>query len=202
MKSWLMMFFSHKICTRPIGRLVSQFYSSLGCFYPSGTTGRVVSSNTETANNDQMCIVLAVTKQLYEWFSPSVCLSVHPPVTPFSLCSHRCIIMKFSWFMTNDRSDVHAKDQDQRSKVKVTEIKTQFSCFRTVTPVWIYIWWWNNAHRYCLEEVPYCFSRSSIKFQGHTRQKKLPILTIIECFRTVTPVWIHQWIWNDAQSLT
>ena len=46
MKSWLIMFFLHKICTRPIGRLVSQFYSSLGCFYPSGTTRRVVSSNT------------------------------------------------------------------------------------------------------------------------------------------------------------
>ena len=46
MKSWLIMFFLHKICTRPIGRLVSQFYSSLGCFYLSGTTGRVVSSNT------------------------------------------------------------------------------------------------------------------------------------------------------------
>ena len=46
MKSWLIMLFLHKICTRPIGRLVSQFYSSLGCFYPSGTTGRVVSSNT------------------------------------------------------------------------------------------------------------------------------------------------------------
>ena len=49
MKSWLIMFFLHKICTRPIGRLVSQFYSSLGCFYPSGTTGRVVSSNTGLA---------------------------------------------------------------------------------------------------------------------------------------------------------
>ena len=47
MKSWLIMFFLHKICTPPIGRLVSQFYSSLGCFYPSGMTGRVVSSNTE-----------------------------------------------------------------------------------------------------------------------------------------------------------
>ena len=46
MKSWLIILFLHKICTRPIGRLVSQFYSSLGCFYPSGTTGRVVSSNT------------------------------------------------------------------------------------------------------------------------------------------------------------
>ena len=27
--------------------------------------------------------------------------------------------MKFSWLITNDRSDVHAKSQDQRSKVKV-----------------------------------------------------------------------------------
>ena len=46
MKRWLIMVFLHKICTRPFGRLVSQFYPSLGCFHPSGTTGRVVSSNT------------------------------------------------------------------------------------------------------------------------------------------------------------
>ena len=31
--------------------------------------------------------------------------------------------------------------------------------------------------------------------------KKSPILTQIECFRTVTSVWIHLWIWNDTQSL-
>ena len=89
-----------------------------------------------------------------------------------------------------------------------------------------------------IEEVPYCFSRSSVKFQGHTalkivefdpdwgfpdcysslncpivfqghpsnfkvtRDNILPISTIIECFWTVNPVWIHQWIWNDAQSWT
>ena len=106
-----------------------------------------------------------------------------------------------------------------------------------------------------IEEEPYCFARSSIKFQGHTALKivefdpdwafpdcnsslitpmatkccrKLevaekrcpivfqghpsnfkvtrdnisPISTRIECFWTVNPVWIHQWIWNDAQSLT
>ena len=34
-----------------------------------------------------------------------------------------------------DISDVHAKGQGQRSKVKVTEVKTQLSRFRTVTPV-------------------------------------------------------------------
>ena len=33
-----------------------------------------------------------------------------------------------------------------RSKVKVTEVTTQLNRFRTVTPVWIHIWWWNGAY--------------------------------------------------------
>ena len=107
-----------------------------------------------------------------------------------------------------------------------------------------------------IEEVPYCFSRSCVKFQGHTGQKKIhwfwkknwafpdckssfnplmamkwctnleatwercpivfqghllnfkvlrdkrsPILIQIERSQTVTPIWIHLWLWNDAQSL-
>ena len=75
---------------------------------------------------------------------PSVCLSV----TPFWLCSHHRIIMKFSGVVTNDQRKVHAKGQGQRSKVKVTEVITQLNHFRTVTPVWNHIWWWNGA--YCL----------------------------------------------------
>ena len=98
-----------------------------------------------------MCyIFLAATKQLYDWFSPSVRLSVRPSVrlsvTPFSPCSHHHIIMKFSGVITNDKSDVHAKGQGQRSKVKVTEVNTQLNRFRTVTLVWIHIWWWNDAY--------------------------------------------------------
>ena len=124
------------------------------------------------------------------------------------------------------KSDVHAKGQGQRSKVKVTEVNTQLSRFRTLTPVWIHIWQWNHAHSWkqhrrgallffkvirkisrshgsknrriwprlgvsglllqfeytngyemmhkawsSIEEVPYCFSRSSVKFQGHTSLK-------------------------------
>ena len=65
----------------------------------------------------------------------SVFLSVRPSVRPFSLCSHHRIIMKFSGVITNDSSDVHAKGQGQRSKVKVTEAKAQCSRFRTVTPI-------------------------------------------------------------------
>ena len=51
-----------------------------------------------------------------------------------------------------------------------------------------------------IEEVPYCFSRSFVKFQGHKGQISL-ILSGIERFRTVTPVWIHRWLWNEFQSL-
>ena len=89
---------------------------------------------------------LAATKQLYKWYFPSVRLSVCLSVTPFWLCSRHRIIMKFSGVITTDQGKVHAKGQGQRSKVKVTEVTTQLNRFRTVTPVWIHIWWWNDAY--------------------------------------------------------
>ena len=76
----------------------------------------------------------------------SICPSVRLSVTPFWLCSHHRIIMKFSGVITNDRRKVHAKGQCQRSKVKVTEVTTHLNRFRTVTPVWIHIWWRNDAY--------------------------------------------------------
>ena len=106
----------------------------------------------------------------------SVCLSVCLSVTPFWLCSHHRIIMKFSGVITNDQSKVHAKGQGQRSKVKVTEVTTELNRFRTVTPVNEFTYDDEMMHIAwcCLEEVPYCFSRSSLKFQGH------PALKIVE----------------------
>ena len=110
----------------------------------------VRSSAAMVVNMPDINLFLAATKQLYEWFSPSVRpsvrLSVRPSVTPFWLCSHHPIIMKFSGVITRDKSDVHAKGQGQRSKVKVTEVTTQLYRFRTVTPVWIQVWWWNDAY--------------------------------------------------------
>ena len=80
----------------------------------------------------------------------SVCLSVCLSVTPFSPCSHHRIIMKFSGVITMVKSDVHAKGQGQRSKVKVTEVNTQLSRFRTLTPVWIHIWQWYDAYSFMM----------------------------------------------------
>ena len=72
---------------------------------------------------------------------PSICLYV----TPFSLCSNHRIIIELSGATTNDISNVHAKGQGKKSEIKVTEVKTQFSRFRTVTPVWIHQWLQNYA---------------------------------------------------------
>ena len=44
-----------------------------------------------------------------------------------------------------------------------------------------------------IEEVSYCFSRSSVKFQGHVGPKS-QILTQIGRFRTVNGVRIHGWL--------
>ena len=88
---------------------------------------------------------------------PSVCLpfclSVCLSVTPFWLCSHY-------------------------------QVTTQLNRFRTVTPVWIHIWWCNDAYSLMMlrrgallsqlsnpSDLP-C-SRSSVKFQSHTAQKRV-----------------------------
>ena len=75
------------------------------------------------------CLIVFSCDQAALWMvqsvRPSVCPSVRLSVTPFWLCSHHPIIMKFSGVITSDKSDVHAKGQGQRSKVKVTEVTTQ-----------------------------------------------------------------------------
>ena len=51
------------------------------------------------------------------------------------------------------------------------------------------------------------WERCLILFQGHlsnfkvTRLKKIANFYQNWAFRTVTPVWIYWWLWNDAQSL-
>ena len=110
-------------------------------------------------------LFLAATKQLYKWYFPSVRLSVCLSHL-FLLCSHHRIIMKFSGVITNDQRKVHAKGQGQRSKVKVTEVTTQLNRFRTVTLVWIHIWWWNDAYSLML-------LRRGIVFEGHPSNFKV-----------------------------
>ena len=103
---------------------------------------------------------------------PSVCLSVRPSVTPFWQCFSHRTIPKISGVFIIDRRDVHAKGQCQRSKVKVTEVMTPFSRFQTIT-LFAFTYGDGMMHKAwcCLEYEPYCFSRSSVNFKGHTTKK-------------------------------
>ena len=51
-----------------------------------------------------------------------------------------------------------------RSKVKVTEVTTQLNRFRTVTPVWIHIWLWDEAYSLIM------LRRGALLFLAATKQ--------------------------------
>ena len=131
--------------------------------------------------------LFAVTKRLYGSSFPSIHLFVHLSVWPshlFSICScHR--IMKFSGFVIIDKSDVHAKGQGQRSKVKV---KTNF------TIIWVFPDHNSISNsQIALKLSPMvegAWKRGPVVFQHHlsnlkvTQADKSTILTQIEHFQT------------------
>ena len=75
----------------------------------------------------------------------SLHLSVCPSVRLSHLFHYVPIILS-SWNVLELLPMTKGPCKRSRSKVKVTEVKTQLNHSRTVTPVWIHIWWWNYAH--------------------------------------------------------
>ena len=79
------------------------------------------------------------------WLVQSVCLSVRPSVchtffTMFPSSYHHEIFRSYYQWQK------WRPCKRSRSEVKVTEVNTQLNRFRTVTLVWIHIWWWNDAY--------------------------------------------------------
>ena len=69
--------------------------------------------------------------------------------------------------------------------------------------VWIHILRWNNAQSLMLLRRGALLFFKAIRriSRSHGWLRKSSILTHSGRFRTVTPVWIHQWLCNDAQVL-
>ena len=84
-----------------------------------------------------------------------------------------------------------------RSKVKVTKVNTQLSCFRTVTPVWIHRWWWNDAHSLIL------IRRGALLFLAATKQlndwfSPSVCLSVSHTFLTMFPSSYHHEIFRSC----
>ena len=90
-------------------------------------------------------LFLAATKQLYEWYFLSVCLSVclsvyHTLLIMFPSSYHHEIVRSYyQW-----QKWCPCKRSRSEIKGQVTKVPTKLSGFRTVTPVWI--WYWNHAY--------------------------------------------------------
>ena len=93
---------------------------------------------------------------------PSVC---HTFLTMFpSLYHHEMFRSYYQW-------QKWRPCKRSRSEVK-GQSHTHLSGYWTVTQVWIHMWWWNDAYSLMLlRRGAYCFSRSSVKFQGQTALK-------------------------------
>ena len=141
-------------------------------------------------------LISAATKQLYEWFS----LFVRPsqPFAMFPSSYHHEIFRSYYHWQGGclcNRPRPEVKCEGHRGQ-------NPFNGFRTLTPVWIHIWQWNDAqslmrHRrgaLLIVKVIRQISRS------HST-KKSSFFTQIGRFRTVTPVLIKRWLRNAAQSL-
>ena len=103
--------------------------------------------NTQLFSCDQAA--LWMVQSVRPSVRPSVCLSVRPSVC-LSVC-HTCLTMfpssyHHEIFRSYYQWQKWRPCKRSRSEVKVTEVTTQFNRFRTVTPVWIHIWWWNGTY--------------------------------------------------------
>ena len=104
--------------------------------------------------------------------------SICPSVTPVWLCSNHCITIKFSGFLPVTEVTSIKKVKVRYQKVKVTEVNTQLSRFRTVTSVWIHIWWWNDAQNLVL------FKRYALLVYLFQSQRSLPLTKLLW-------YWVH-----------
>ena len=99
--------------------------------------------------------------------SISVCLSVSLSVCPY-VCDTFLTMFLSSYHHEIFRSYYQWQKwrpcKRSRSKVKVTEVNTQLSRFRTVTRVWIHIWWRNDAYSLML------LRRGALLFLAATKQ--------------------------------
>ena len=144
---------------------------------------------------------------------PSVRLSVCLSVTPFWLCSHHHIIMNeifrsyYQWQKWCQCKRPRSRSHRSWHNLAVSGLWYQFEfiyddgmmhkarcCLGEDDGMMHKAWC-------CLGEVSFYFSRSSIKFQGHTAKNNCRFWPKLGRFQIVTPVKIHQWLRNDAQSL-
>ena len=128
---------------------------------------------------------LAATKQLYEWFSPSVDGNYRSRKITARRWLHKyvgaeCGASSFTWYL---------------NQMCNADVRLSVCPSHLFLHVPIIVSSWNFQ-----ELSPMTKVMSMQKIRGQRSRSQL-VTTQLNRFRTVTPVWIHIWWWNDAYSL-
>ena len=126
-------------------------------------------------DNECSCFLIVpqmINNSLYFNLRPSspknFCLSVCLSVLLFHHFHNiRLIVSSGNSQESLPMTEGYAKGRSQRSKVKVTEVKIPFRGLRTVTPVWMCLWWWNDAQSLMLFRRGTLLFSKVIRQQGH-----------------------------------
>ena len=133
---------------------------------------------------------LAATKQLYDWFSPSV----RPSVCLSHLFHHVPIIVSswnfqelLPWSEVMSMQKVMVRGQRSRSQRSTPNLAVSGLTHGNEIM---------HTAGSSIEEVPYCFSRSSVKFQGHTAIKIVefdPGWAFLDCNSSLNTQMTTKW---------
>ena len=150
------------------------------------TIGRSQLSNP----SDLPC--LAATKQLYERYFLSVCLSHLFDYVPIIVSSRNFQeLLPMTEVMSMQKVKVigeRSRSQRSQPNLTVSGLLLQFE-FTYDDEIMHMAWWY-------LGEVPNCFSRSSVKFQGHTALKSVefdPDWAFPDCNSSLNPPMATKW---------
>ena len=105
------------------------------------------------------------------------------------------------WTLSDHHVQKSCPGKRSRSEDKGQGNRGQKPIFPTVNPVWIHRRLLNDAQSLKQHRRGAVLFFKIVSQISRSHVTKMQIFTQIECFRTVTPVWIHRWQRNDAQSL-
>ena len=136
---------------------------------------------------EEIVMYLAATKQFLKRLFLSVCPPVrHTVLTMFPSSYHPEVFRSYCHWQA---WQAWCQCKRSRSYVKVTEVMTLSSRFRNVTPVWIHIWWWNDA------QILMLLRRSALLFFKVIRQ-----ISTAKKIVDLDPNWVFPDWWRKPET--
>ena len=132
---------------------------------------------------------LAATKQLFEWFSQSVRLSVCLSITHMFLSSYYHEIFRSDYYWQIWCPYKRSRSQRSKPNLAVSGLLNQ---------IWIHIWWWNDVQGLMWHRRNALLFFKVIRQISRSHRTNIANFDPIWAFPDCNPSLNHRRLWNDA----